>query len=434
MATLYLGAVSTGDGLGGDWSNQLQWSSFTPVRGNIYYIPDGVYAGKTFTVANSTTQTITIKKATVADHGTSTGWSDTMGDGQAEIGAIGISTDYWIWDGQTRNSNWRTGAVSQYGIKITGGGAGGKALWLDQGGPDGCDNSTFKYLDIVGGGRDTGNGDDVVYGLYNSTNITFQYCSLRDSDRTIFKMLDNWANMVVDSCYIARNASSPAIHGEMCSTNAGDDLVWTNNVIEDCEGTAIWAFINDGTANRWIWDGNVIFHSLQYAADGREGIAGIVFVANDATNHNILNDSKYQNNTAWGIQGARSAIVIQAGTGNSHINNLWISCAPANSNGSESYNSYFATTTDDAGTGSGTLASVTNMFVSVVAPYDFRLTGTNRPPTGTAISSPYNVDGYGTTRGGSGYWDRGAYQLVTAATTIFKRLGRKLKLRGLDSI
>jgi hypothetical protein len=61
----------------------------TLVRGTTgatYYIADGSYEGYNFTNTTAPldgTKILTIKKATVADHGTATGWDNAYGDGQA---------------------------------------------------------------------------------------------------------------------------------------------------------------------------------------------------------------------------------------------------------------------------------------------------------------------------------------------------------------
>ena len=105
------GAAGTGSGL--DWTNAC--TDFTGacavgslVRGDTYYVADGTYAGRTFSTAASGTTLITIKKATVADHGIATGWSDSFGDGACPAstcaqfsGAWVFTTPYWLVDGQT---------------------------------------------------------------------------------------------------------------------------------------------------------------------------------------------------------------------------------------------------------------------------------------------------------------------------------------------
>src|SRR5262245_48017532 len=95
-ATLCVGPSATGNGSGSDWNNKIAWST-TLVRGNTYYLETGSYSGKTLSVANSGSSYIIIKKATVADHGTSTGWVDSMGTGQAVFAYnITITTGFWV--------------------------------------------------------------------------------------------------------------------------------------------------------------------------------------------------------------------------------------------------------------------------------------------------------------------------------------------------
>src|SRR5574337_727949 len=60
-----------------DWgANACNALPSTLVRGDIYYIAGGSYSGRTFSTPESGTALITIKGATIADHGTDVGWSD----------------------------------------------------------------------------------------------------------------------------------------------------------------------------------------------------------------------------------------------------------------------------------------------------------------------------------------------------------------------
>src|SRR4030043_1400540 len=79
----YVRAGATGANNGSDWNNAFTTLPATLVRGTTYYIADGNYASYTFDDAVSGTTLITVKKATVADHGTETGGVSTYGDGQA---------------------------------------------------------------------------------------------------------------------------------------------------------------------------------------------------------------------------------------------------------------------------------------------------------------------------------------------------------------
>ena len=397
---------ASGTGSGADWTNAfasmadagLHNSTSTGPRGHTYYVADGSYGALTLNNNASGTSLITIKKATAADHGTDTGWNSAYGDGQAIFGYTMIYKDYYLIDGQVRNSDWYLGELDEYGFKIDYG------IRLDDAGSNAADNVTFRYVDGWGGGRDTGEGDDVVYSLVGSNYITFQYCALHDSDRTIFLLRNGPQSWSIESCYIARNASSVANHGEISSTTDGDNFVWKNNIIEDPEGTAVWAFLNDGTATGWKFYGNLIFHSTSY---DREGIAGVIFVANDASNANTLNNALFYNNTIAGIEGAYSGIHIESGTGNVVKNNIWYNnVETGNAGNSASYNWYYSTSGYD-----------TDIFTNI-STKNFALTGTNLPNAGdNSIGSEYNTDMFGSTRGSDGVWDRGAYEYTDGEPT-----------------
>ena len=110
-ADRYIRQGATGAGNGSDWTNAFTDLPTSWVRGDTYWIADGTYSARTLNTPVNGTAVITIKKATAASHGTSTGWSAAFGDGQAVInGAVVITTSYWTFDGTSRNeNNWKDG-------------------------------------------------------------------------------------------------------------------------------------------------------------------------------------------------------------------------------------------------------------------------------------------------------------------------------------
>jgi hypothetical protein len=411
-ADQYVRPGATGRNDGTDWTNAYTALPATLKRGDVYYLADGSYGSYVFSTPNSGSTPITIKKATEADHGTPTGWTSTYGDGQAVFTNWRIYTDYYVFDGQRRNSDWRLGTTSEYGIRVAGRGP----VRLDNGAGTGGDNLTFRYIDIQGGGRDTGSGDDVIYGLTGNSNITFQYCALHDSDRTIFLMRGNWQNLLVDHNYIARNTSTPAIHGELLSMTESTNVTWSNNVMEDIEGTGFIVGINGGVAQNWKIYGNVALHTPEYVADtGRKpghnyGVTGIVFVANDSSNNNTGNNFLFYNNTMVNIQGTWSGVIIQRGSGNEVRNNLWYSSVrTANSfSGSISNNWYYNTTVDGDSSSTKTVCSSGCDVFKSLSGKDFSLKAA--VPGGVALAAPFDIDPSGVIRGADGNWDRGAFE------------------------
>jgi hypothetical protein len=414
----YVRAGASGTGSGLDWTNAFTSIPSTPTRGLTYWLADGSAAGRVFDTANSGTTTITFRKATQASHGTATGWSDAYGAGQFIFtSSTEIYTDYWVFDGAKRNSDWWRGEVDEYGLKFAG-------IRLDVWTGDACDNTTFRYCDLHGGGRDTGDGDDVVYSLLNNTGITFQSCSLRDSDRTIWLSAGGLTNWLVERCYIARNASQAANHGEMQSIGGNaTNYTFRYNMVEDCEGTAIFAGINDGTISGLYIYGNVFQHTLAYNANtGRppfgtdpgthtEGIAGIIYIANDASNDNFGDHVLFYNNSVYGIRGSRSGIFIEDGDGGNEIrNNVWFNCSAQTDHSvvggvTISHNWYYLTTASGDASGTKQTGSA-DPFVAT-ATNDFHLSITTT--AGFDTGSPYNIDPDGVTRA---TWSRGAYEHV----------------------
>src|SRR3990167_8224730 len=96
---------------GTDWNNAYQGLPATLIRGDTYYLADGVYGPYNANTAASGTTLITIKKAIASDHCTDTGWVSTLGDGQAAFNSTSAAslpivflTGYWTFDGQVRTS------------------------------------------------------------------------------------------------------------------------------------------------------------------------------------------------------------------------------------------------------------------------------------------------------------------------------------------
>jgi hypothetical protein len=419
-STYFVREGATGNNNGSDWTNAYKALPTSLVRGATYYIADGSYGSPEFQDPVSGTQTITIKKAIVNDHGTSTGWQDAYGDGQAVFQWIRIYTDYYVFDGQVRNADWRTGGINQYGISA------GHAR-LDNAYDKHSNFLTFKNVEFHGDGRDTNEGDDVIYGVYGNTNITFQNCALHDSDRTIWCLRGSWKNLTVDHCYIARNSSFPSVNGEMISMTDSDNFIFSSNAIEDIEGSAIWAGVNGGTMSNWKIYGNTVVHTDAYLNNiGRKtqkswdnkydenhtwGISGAIFIGNDSNYQAFGNNFQIYNNTFVNVVGLWSGFVIQAGAGNFAQNNMWYNCVrTSNSHVTQGWNWYYNTQADWDDTPTKQINIDGKAFVSIPN-RDFHLIAPTQ--AGTILGSPMNVDGDGVTRGADGTWDRGAYEYVS---------------------
>src|SRR3990167_6731493 len=113
---------AAGGGNGNDWTTAWQVLPATLVRGDTYYLSDGTYPKYVANTAVSGVTLITIKKAIASDHCTDTGWNlGTMGSGQATfsstsaaLGPLIVTTPYWVFDGQKRDSK-----TSGHGFVLT---------------------------------------------------------------------------------------------------------------------------------------------------------------------------------------------------------------------------------------------------------------------------------------------------------------------------
>ena len=187
----YVRDGATGSGSGADWNNACD--DFTGscavgslIRGGTYYVADGAYAARTWNRASSGTSTITIKKATVADHGDNAGWNDAYGDGQAVFtGANVVNTHYWVFDGQV--GDYRNG-IQSYGFKFDFNE--GQMAVTNLG-----NYNTFRYIDFDGIST-TGNrnytADTKGLAAYGGTNWTLSHCAIHGGESLIQGGGNNW--------------------------------------------------------------------------------------------------------------------------------------------------------------------------------------------------------------------------------------------------
>jgi hypothetical protein len=388
-------AGATGSGSGSDWNNAYASLPATLQRGATYYVADGAYAGYMFDDAESGTTVITIKKATVADHGTSAGWSNAYGDGTATFnGSLNFARDYYVVNGVTRNeSAWKS---QVYGFRVVG----SVSSWpLNF--PPGGDHISVSYLD-VGGTVGTAYGDagfnnnEATYFVNNSgtsfdftvSHCFFHNCTLSQNsgiDTVVFEYCyfwDMWAkecirgqdeckNGIIRYCMFQDTTRDTGLPGE---TGTAPIAIW--------DGGA-GAFDNWKIYGNVFWDTRTIAHSGGCILVGGNGGG---WVGSPASNVKIYN------NTIVNFLGSYSAdILINGGTGNEVRNTLWYNCigtpsaSPNTSNNGE---------------------QTSNPFVNS-AGFNFRLSAAL---PGTILPTPYNADIDGVIRGTDGTFDRGAFE------------------------
>ncbi len=408
--TYHVRAGATGSNNGSDWNNAFPTLPNTLVRGATYYVATGTYGSYTFNTPVSGTTLITIKKATVADHGSNVGWQDSYGTGTAQWSRWGFTTKHYLLDGQTRNSDWRGG----YGFKVKGI-ADRPVDFFASGNQYAAGNITIRYLEVEGLGIDNPVYDRLVYGIF-ANNITMQYCYLHDCGTVpvVTGSSDSW---LVEYTLFARNSANASHHAEGWAGSKDNNITIRYNIFEDIEGTGqIVALGRGGNAveynDNWEIYGNTFFYTPGNPYN-REGSAdGAIACINNqvARNWKIYNNSFI--NMTLGLS-ARIAIGGDGAVGHSAEirNNFWWNCknvGPTLNNGTyvTSHNRF------DAAASFGSNAEVnasanTSVFVNYNNK-DFRLA--NPTANGSPLAAPYNQDRDGRTRGSDGVWDRGAFE------------------------
>ncbi len=401
----YVRAGATGGNNGSDWTNAYTSLPSTLSRGDTYYVAGGSYPSRTFSDPVSGTLTITIKKATDADHGTDTGWSSAYAGQAVWTAPLRFSTGYYVFNGSYRTeSNWFDGTA--YGFKIANASGDTNPTVYLYG-----SYTTISYtamVNTVQGSAATRSyvidyeGPSVNYGSVVSHCLT-QY----GSNHYFLRQADG---CVVEYCAATGAESNANNHGEIVNLygmyGRSNNIHVRYNIFKDnfVSGLGTAVIANAGDTGNMIY-GNVFYNNG--TTDGSIGWNGTVA---DHAVHNLL----VYNNTFVNGRGYASGIMLDTlSTGCYAYNNLWVG---GNSAG-------FQAVTHDYNAFSGSsnfseahaqVSVPTSIFVNYNGG-DFRLSGATA--AGTSLSSPFNYDPLGNLRGADGVWDRGAYEFGGVAGT-----------------
>lgn len=404
---------ASGTGSGSDWTNAYTTLPATLQRGDTYYIADGTYGGYTFDDPAASATYTTIKKATVADHGTNTGWISTYGDGQAIFnGTIRFNSSYWIFDGVSGGGpgSWTSG----FGFKVVMTSA---QPGLASGSPNNQAGSNLKISHVeVQGNLDNSQGgsfgqDGVA--AYGGSFITLSYYYIHDMGRCIFFL--STKDFIAEYGYTGKHVSSSAVHSELASVwdfNVQPERVkFRYNVFTHAEGTG--GLILHGSG--FDIYGNVFYRRSGDSWQYGNGAIGTWTVS-------TMTNVKFYNNTLINLTDSSfnspvfGTLFTAPTTGNEARNNLFYNVANVGSGGiipavSRSHNHYVDTT---FGSEANKTTGTGDPFLNYTG-LDFRLKAT--AGAGTMLASPYNIDMYGNTRGADGTWDRGAVEFQAGSTS-----------------
>jgi hypothetical protein len=207
-ANHYVRQGATGNG--SDWSNAYSNLPAVLVRGDTYYIADGSYGSYSFDDAGSAL--ITIKKATVTDHGTETGWNDSYGDGQAAWSGFNFSRRYYEINGQTGSGK------SGYGITLSNPAFDATLIRLEAA----VSNITFMYVDAKAhwdpnSHDEAGKRNCIIWGGSGASNITVSHCYFHDVNWYTALQMGSWNTFLLEYSYIENVFNKEALAARDCN-------------------------------------------------------------------------------------------------------------------------------------------------------------------------------------------------------------------------
>lgn len=416
-ANHYVRAGAGGNGSGSDWTNAC--TDFTGscavsslVRGDIYYVAGGSYAGRTFNRTESGTTIITILGATVANHGTSTGWSDAYSVATAQAlwtGAVSFTTRYHVFDGvYSPATPLAAGAdnPNSYGFSVRS--------------TESCASAPRVVVDVIAGDnavkhtsvRNTcANSSNCMHsfrlGFSSATRSNYVFShTYAENNQTDFQgsNLGGLTSPLIEYHYSKGQYSHPSCHGEVTAFS-GTNATIRYNYFDQCRGTGCIASNGGGMSGFKIYGNvfnNVTNGGTGCVSGGNGAIAG-AGASGIFTNAEIYNNTIIQPGMCYGW------FYANGGSGNIAYNNIIQGNCAWSSNGTHDYNYYL-----NCNAGQGAPAE-TNRQISTVSPFvnatarNFHLaTNTN---AGISLSSLYNLDMDGVTRTTSP--SRGAFQFGT---------------------
>ncbi len=435
----YVRAGASGSATGADWTNALTAvpNSASATRGTTYCVATGTYAGRTLTTATSSTTRINIVGATVADHGTATGWSDAFGVDvtpakwtmdQVPTGsfhaAFFVQSGYWTFDGNSGTD----GTLASYGFQLV---APASPCTVDYGGFYWGAGGTVTNMEVKHFAFDfgaCGAGDSVSrIGIEQHTQGTFGnelashiYCNQAQNCTDFL-----WTNTnqyatgnIIEYMWVPSGGAwvgDGSHHSEQIDMFCQDGLIIRYSHILDGQSTGTVVANDAGVAcNTPSLKNGLIYGNVFNGGAGGNGIITAT-AASGITNTVIYNNTFASVVTGPIVTGNANS------SGNTFVNNIvWGGkCGLGSPNGPAHHDNSYLSCTDTAPTDSANGQVVTLNPFTNSGSLDFTLAqqGTASCSSTTAtcladntLGSPYNIDLLGTTRGADGTWERGAYE------------------------
>lgn len=435
-ANHYVRAGAAGSGSGADWTNAYTDLPASMVRGDTYYVAAGTYKGHTFKDPVNGSTLITVKAATIADHGIATGWLDSyVGEARFNTASGGsiwnFTSDYYVVDGVYRGSDWRSG----YGFHLDNSGAVvGNSTGIIA---FNANNITIRYTNIEGS-HSHGTPTDRGWTSYGNNNLLIEYNFAHDFGEAgcVMRGDTTSSNVTIQYNYFADNYSvgGSGIHSEPISIAEGiHNFTIRYNRFVNSVGTGAIADAsslspNDNNNGPLYIYGNQMWYNSglwpsgfsSYCAVGgfysfiNVGFSSDIYVYNNTIgniNNTVCPQGSGGDAQIWN-QGDPDA-KMKSGAIIHVKNNLWW-----NSNGGVNLAvSPTDVSNNDASVPNGAFASPTT--------FDFHLSGhragTSLSNAGTywngsaLVANTFDIDADGNPRNA---WDLGAYEFGTSVGTV----------------
>ena len=275
---------------GGDNSDGLTWTTAyntnAAMKADIsgvdtIFVSTGRFSDKSDNYALMLPAGITVKRATVANHGSATGWEDSLGAGTTifENNALTIGRGIFYGDGNgiVIDGSYRTDDSTGYGLKFTFANfdTANACYALFFGGGN---NHTVRYCEIEGNGiwgttTDSGLGG-IIFQTAAATGSTIEYNYIHDTDANHLQLAGGKSNFTIRYNYFKRrqgNAHGEAIHMLTgANTTANIDILY--NRFQDIAGTACIFTSGAATISGVDYIGNTFVSTNNaYSEFGEEG-------------------------------------------------------------------------------------------------------------------------------------------------------------------
>lgn len=410
---------SGASGTGTTWANAYSALPSSLSAGVTYWIAAGTYSAPNITSSGTSGSPIVIEAATTSNHGPDSTWSSSYAGQAVFSGVTGISGNYITFNGQSNGSQYPNQGT--YNIKFWNK-SNGSAYTVGVSGSGTYTGWTLSYVEIEGT-NSSGNTDDgfTCYPTCNNININNSY--LHETGANLVAMSyggGSGSGHTYDHDYFYLNDRGDASGGHVqAMMETGSNVTITNSIIRDIRGSGFITQASGGSpaTSNWNIVGNIFFWDSAFAANGGSWNGdGIIGDWNSPPSNSMA-----ANNTIYGVSTSNtcnSYMWYDRPSDSKTYNNVWeqtANCNPTDSSsGSWDYNYYGKNSSNSNDSSSHKQTSSAETFANptayTIAGFALSSAAETAMNAGYTLSSPYNTDMLGVTRGTNGKWDRGALQ------------------------